>query len=292
MRTRLTERDIELLRWHSKLGYLSTTLVSQFFFEGRVKVARRRLKRLVDTSYLSWFEKPSPSSCGRWEHVFYLNKKKRRKISYLLEEDKAYFYKPPKSTLFANHKLEIARFILCLNACCDLHKEYSFEFFPEHESRAISKEEEGQERWPLIGSGKLFFIPDCLLVIQNNLKNAKSLLYLEIDTGSETLNGFSLRNKSDILKKLKAYMNYFASRRYQKTLSEKFKYSFKGFRVLVVTKPARQSRISELCEAINTKGVVWLTSFDKVSPKTLFSPIWQVPCINKEGFQSIAKNKG
>jgi len=288
---RITERDIALFRWLSKLNYLSTTLVSQFFFGDRVKVARRRLKRLVDTDYLSWFEKPSPSSCGRWEHIFYLNKKKRRKISYFLGEDKTCFYNPPKSTLFANHKLEIARFILCLNACCNLHKEYSFEFFPEYESRAISKEEKGQERWPLIGSGKLFFIPDCLLVIQNNVQNRKSLLYLEIDTGSETLNG-SLRNKSDLSKKLKAYMNYLASKKYQKSLSEKFNYHFKGFRVLVVTKPARQSRIAELCEAINTKGVVWLTSFDKVSPESLFDPIWCVPCTNKEELKAIIKNKG
>ena len=284
---KITKRDIEVLKWIAQLKYLSTSLIAKYFFNGKIKVARRRLKYLCDIGYLVWFEKMEVNSCGRWERVFYLNKNCKPEINCLGVPFS--FHNPPKNPLFANHDLEITNFILCLKTCCDKHDEYTFCHQLGNETRAVRKrnpeEEEQQGGLPFIGRNKSVFIPDALIVLQS--KKGKSLFFLEIDTGKEVISG-SFRNTADVSKKFKAYMDYFQCKKYQH-LADKHNFDFKGFRVLFVTTQERISHIQDVCQKIDTKGIVWITSFDKVNYESLFTPIWQVPCTEKNELMAIIK---
>ena len=286
MKTRITERDIDVLRWIALLKHLSTSLIAQFFFNGNNKVARRRLNRLsTNNGFLKWIEKPSASQ-GRWERIYYLNKQYREEIRCLLKTEDIICYSPPQNPVFVNHDLEIARFLLCLKTTCEIHGGYSFSCFLGHQARSLERNWHEKESLPFIGRKKASFIPDSMIVLHG--KKGKALLFLEIDTGNESITG-SFRNTANFSKKLKAYMDYLDCQGYR-SLSKKLNYEFKGFRVLVVTTPSRMNKLEGLCENISSRGVVWITTFDKVNTKKIFSPIWLVPCSNKKERQAIVTN--
>jgi len=285
---KITKRDIEALKWIAQLKYLSTSLIAKYFFDDKIKVARRRLKYLFDNGYLLWFEKMQVDSRGRWERVYYLNKKRKPEINCLGGIEFS-FYHPPKNPLFANHDLEIANFILCLKTCCDNHGEYTFYHQLGNETRAVRKsnpeEDNQQSGLPFIGRNKAVFIPDALIVLQARI--GKCLLFLEIDTGKEVITG-SFRNTADISKKLKAYKDYLSCKGYH-AFANKHNFNFKGFRVLFVTSQERINHIQDLCKKIDTQGIVWITSFDKINQGSLFNPIWHVPCAEKNELMAIVK---
>ncbi|MCK5342211.1 MAG: replication-relaxation family protein, partial [Candidatus Heimdallarchaeota archaeon] len=210
----MTKRDTELLMWTARLRYLSTSLASEFFFDGNVRIARRRLKRLCDTGFLSWFLRPAISR-GSLEHVFYLNKKRQEEINFILGNSPS-FYRPPRNPLLTNHDLEVGRFVLCLQRCCD-STEYSFEFFSGNEGQS-------KDVLPFVGKKKKSFVPDCTMKLDGS--KGSSLLFLEIDTGSESIIAAS-RKKSDVQKKLNSYLGYLKYRGYER-LSRKLGYQFKG----------------------------------------------------------------
>jgi len=286
MKARITERDIEVLRWIALLKHLSTSLIAQFFFDGNIKVARRRLNRLsTNSGYLKWIEKPSTSQ-GRWERIYYLNKQYREEIRNTLKAEDIICYGQPQNPVFVTHDLEVARFLLCLKTTCETHDGYTFSCLLGHQARSIKRNWHEKESMPFIGRKKASFIPDSMIVLSG--KKGKALLFLEIDTGKESITG-SFRNTADFSKKLKAYIDYLGSKGY-KNISKKFGYEFKGFRVLTVTTSSRLNKLKDLCEKVGSKGVVWLSTFDKINAKEVFSPVWQVPCSNKKGNQAIVTN--
>jgi len=285
MKIKITNRDIEIMRWIAKLKHLSTSLIAEFFFGGSVKATQKRLRLLSTAGYLCWVEKLNPNSIGRCERIYYLNKKLRDAFKYLLGQD-VIIYSPPKNLIFADHDLKIARFILSLKNCCEKNTEYSFYSEVVNRSKFLNRNLHKKEGLPVIGRSKGVFIPDSLIVLEG--KKGKSLVFLEIDTGKETING-SYKNTADLSRKLKAYVDYLNCKGY-KTLSEQFNYPFTGLRILLVTTSNRVEKISALCEQIDTKGVVWITSFDQVTPKILFDPVWKVP--EEKNLMSIIKKKG
>jgi len=281
---KITNRDIEIIRWIAKLKYLNTSLIAEFFFKGSVKATQKRLRLLSGAGYLCWFEKLNPQAVGRCERIYYLNKKLRDAFKYLLGQD-VIIYSPPKNPIFADHDLKIARFILCLKNCCEINTEYSFHSEVENRSKFLKRNLYKKEGLPIIGRSKAVFIPDSLIVLGG--KKGKSLVFLEVDTGKETISG-SYKNTADLSKKMKAYADYLSCKGY-KTLSEQFNFPFTGFRVLLVTTSKRVEKISALCKHINTRGVVWITSFDKVTTKIIFDQIWNVP--EEKNLMSIIKKR-
>ena len=274
MNIRLTARDIELLKWIARLRYLSTSLVAEFFFDGNIRISRRRLKRLCEAGFLSWFLRPA-SSRGNMEHVFYLNKKRQDEINFVLGYSPS-FYSPPRNPILTNHDLEVGRFVLCLQKCCDLSRQYSFQFFTGNEGQA-------KDVLPYSGKNKRAFVPDCTIKLDGN--KGSSLLFLEQDMGSESIVASSIK-KSDVQKKLIAYLSYWNYEGY-KRLSKKFGYSFKGFRLLIVTTPSRMKSIGDLCSNLGC-GFVWITSFDKIN--LMFNKIWIVPCSDKKELRALVKS--
>lgn len=269
------------------LKYLSTSLIANFFFSGRSKVARRRLRLLSDRGYISYFEKISHCRYGRLERVWHLDKKRKTELSHIIDSDNVSFHKPPANALYVNHYLKICEFILCLKRGCEVSGKYSFKFFIEYESHAFSRKREGRRKLPIIGKGKTPSVPDALIILQNS-EGIKSLFFVEIDLATETLVSAS-KNKKDIRNKIITYMNYLACKGY-KQLCKEFDFDFKGFRLLILTiSEARLRRLIELCEEIGTRGVAWLSTFDRVSQGTIFNPIWQVPCSEKKELRSIVK---
>jgi len=204
MKIKITNRDVEIMRWIAKLKHLNTSLIAEFFFNGSVKAAQKRLRLLSGTGYLCWFEKLSTHSIGRCERIYYLNKKLRDEIKYLLGQD-VIVYSPPKNPIFADHDLKIARFILCLKNCCERNTEYSFYSEVVNRSKFLKRNLYKKDGLPLIGRSKAVFIPDSLIVLEG--KKGKSLVFLEVDTGKETISG-SFKNTADLSRKMKAYADY------------------------------------------------------------------------------------
>lgn len=283
---RLTERDVEVLAWISRLRYLSTSLLADHFFGSSVKVARRRAKFLCDAGFLSWFSKPSFSKVGRWERIYYLNKGKSAELKALLGMDGVLFFSPSRNLLFVNHHLEVNRLLLLFKEDCNKSQKYLFDFLIEHESSVSSKR--GASGLPVLGGSKAFFVPDAVVCIKNR-DLQKALFFCEVDMGSQTLVSKS-KLSGDVREKLTAYKDLL-DRDGFKDLSEQFKYHFKGFRVLLVTvSDKRLDSLVDVCEGVDTRGMAWLTTFGLIGASSVFGKVWRVPCSGNDGLRAIVRD--
>jgi len=276
-----------VLYWIGRLRLLETTAISTFFFGSNINVARRRLRKMVDNNFLSFIEKPGSCSRGRLERIYYLNKKSRECIKYVMGEDNTYFYSPPNNLFFVDHSLALNHAILSLNASCK--NNYSFQFFIEHETNALHYKKKNKNLESKYLDLERDFRADCMIILKNP-KGQKSLFFIESDRGTITIS--SRRKGKDVASKVRAYKNYLSAGRF-KYLNKVFDSSFTGFRVLFTTNSeTRLHNIAGACEEIGgLRGILWLTSFDRItsSKNLLNDSLWVVPCSKRTGLQSIIK---
>ena len=287
MSYRLVSRDKTVLYWIGRLRLLKTTALSAYIFNSNINVARRRLKKMVDNNFLSFIEKPGSCSRGRLERIYYLNKKNREHIRYVMGEDNTYFYSPPNNLFFVEHQLALNHTLLSLNASCK--NNYSFQFFIEHETNALHYKKKNKNLESKYLDLERDFRADCMIILKN-FKGQKSLVFLEIDRGTITIS--AKRRGKDVSSKVRAYKNYLSAERF-KYLNKVFDSSFTGFRVLfITTSEARLNNIASACEEMGgLRGMLWLTTFEKItaSKNLLNDSLWVVPCSKRIGLQSIIK---
>jgi len=151
------------------------------------------------------------------------------------------------------HALEINRFFSLVMR--NLREPYSFIYLPEHTLQV-------QRKAFFLISGQNYCYTDGIMSITNNNTNKKALFTIEIDLGTEPL--------CIIRSKLEIYSLFNNSQEFRK-YSEYFDYSFKGYRLLFVTK--NQLRMDKIREF--SPPNVWLTTIDKI--ENILEPIWKVP---------------
>jgi len=115
--------------------------------------------------------------------------------------------------------------------------------------------------------------PDGVFALEKNGKTA--LFFLEIDRGTEVVSNA----EKGVLKSLRFYMNYLIEGKYQRYGKDFGVESFKGFRSLyVTTSENRLQNIRVATESLNipqkAKRFHWIITFDQLSEKSMFEPIW------------------
>lgn len=270
MEIQIFDRFKKIMRAFADYKILTTSHINELNFVN-IKTCQRWLRAKVRQGYLRWFPCPLMGQTGRSERVYYLNPKRASEIRALLQlpQDQPLTTRPPSNPVKIDHHLKINDFIIAL--ICGLGQKYSFECIPEY-GRGNHKILNLKEKYisdrvtlPVPPYREITFVPDAVFTIKNCLSDQKALFFLEIDNGSEPVS--SLKNK------LLAYTSY-ARGRFQRYSAE-FTFSFKGFRTLIVT--TGQTRLKHLLLLCKEFGsIFWLTTFDKVSPSTILTPIWLV----------------
>lgn len=284
----LTTRDKDTLLWIWLLQYLTASQYATIFCDGKsgIKVARRRLNILVENRYLSYFLGQNR------EHVFFLNKSRIGEIQDLLKDNVQGIVPKtdePRNPLFLNHHLSINDFITCLKLACQRISEYSLSFIPEYRGCQSGKKLEKYiaEYIPDPANSRkdYLFIPDCVFCLGNR-QDKKALFFLEADRGTSTLS--STTNNKDMVHKLKVYAKYLQTQAF-KRYCEEFSFTFKGFRVLIpTTSEERLNNILHLCNS----DMVWLTTWDKLSPETILDEIWKIKTPDGYELKAIVNNRG
>lgn len=281
MEIQTSTRFKKIMRAFANYRILTTSQINELDFIN-IKTCQRWLRAKVRQGYLSWFPCPLMGQTGRSERVYYLNPKRASEIRALLQlpQDHTLTTRPPSNSVKIDHHLKISGFIIALT--CGLGQKYSFECIPEYGKGNLKtlkpKEKYISDRVTLLipPFKDVTFIPDAVFTITNCLSGQKALFFLEIDNGTESV--MSLKNK------ILAYTSY-ARGRFQR-YCEEFSYSFKGFRVLIVT--AGQTRLRHLLLlAKEFNSIFWLTTFDKIIPSTILNPIWIIA--GTEDYRAIVK---
>jgi len=271
---RLTERDIscfkELLTYHS---LTATQLVKLELFPNEKK-ARERLALLHQEGYLDYRDKPYFGR-GRPEHVYYLKQRKIKEVLQLsgCSETEYHSMKPSAYSPFLLHQLAITDFSICVRQACKQSGCYETRIIPEHKQLygKSTKLKKSIAQQVVVNGVDVDLIPDGLICLSNKQQTTKSLFFLEIFRGSQTLEG-----EKGVSDKIKSYAAYWEQGLY-KDFTGIFSYDFKGFRVLLVIEPAPYlEKLKEICNQKAPAGLFWLALSEDIRPDTFFKPIWHV----------------
>lgn len=271
---RLTDRDIdcfkEFLNYH---GLTVAQLVKLELFPNEKK-ARERLAVLHVGGYLDYCDKPYFGR-GRPEHVYYLKQRKIGEVLQLLGCSPAGYrlIKPSAYSPFLLHQLAITDFSICVRRACKQSGSYEATIIPEYKQlyKKTSELKKSIAQRVVVNGVDVELIPDGLICMCNKQQTAKSLFFLEIFRGSQTLEG-----EKGVRDKIEAYSAYWEQGLY-KDFTEIFSCDFKGFRVLLVVEPVSYlEKLNEICSQKAPAGLFWLALSEHISPDTFFKPIWHV----------------
>jgi hypothetical protein len=267
------------------MNYLSASQITKLHFPNEKK-ARRRLRLLHNAGYLIRFGRPNLEAVGRGEYVYYLSSQGAEEI----REEKIP-KRRPKGLATIEHLLLLNDFRISLELACR-GSQFSTAFIAEYDKRDERARtfEKRTTDWVVIPETKerVRFTPDGVFSIANT-EGKNVLFFLEIDRGSENLR--SSGSNKGFAERIAVYKRYMDSNGYSR-YGEDFNYEFKGFRLLIVT--STQHRLEELkriASEADSRGFVWLTVQQNITPETLFGPIWQVASTEDKELRSIVSRE-
>jgi len=276
----LTERDLELLLSLSKYRYLSVSQIHTVHFPSR-QTTYRRLRALTNLNYVQPFNVPTIP-----ERLYHITKTGARALAAYAElpYDELPWHPPskkPKDYYFLRHFLELNDFQIALLEACLSSEIDLLGFLPEYKGtktpRGGLRRHVRDEAPDVTQHGRpVAHTPDAVFALEKASKPA--LFFLEIDRGTEVVSNPA----KGFLKAVRFYLNYWHSggyRRYEKEFG--ISQTRQPFRLLVVT--PSEARIDTMRQATtqlpfpnsDPKRFFWATTPDKISPETLFDPIWR-----------------
>lgn len=280
---KLTARDCELFDLLACCQFLTSTQATWACFESG-KTERRRVGMYIKEGYFASFSSPYSFKQGRPEQIIHLSPKRLDEVLSVIGNGLTradVVTRLPKESSLLFHLLSINDFRASLHRVCR-DNGLGYEFIAEYEKGHSNN----LERCLLQGAGH---VPDAVFTLKSK-EGKQSLFFLELDLGNEPI-ARSTRYGSDITSKFEAYQQCYVSRDFQE-YNNRFSYTFKGFRVLVVTSSVRRlTNIAEKEDSKRIKGLVWLTTRDQIRPESLFSPIWTAPGFDHNPL-SIVRSKG
>jgi hypothetical protein len=106
----------------------------------------------------------------------------------------------------------------------------------------------------------------------------KALFEMEYDRGKESITTGGIRAVT-MVRKISIFMQGLKEQAFQRySASLFFDYPFRTSRLLVITSSDERLRnLLSVCQAQKTGGMVYLTTVDRVTPESVFDPIWLVP---------------
>ena len=282
-RLRFTERDEMVFREFFEHKFLTAKQLTSLGYFPNEKKCRDRLHLLNKEGYIDFCQKPGFGK-GRAEYVYYLKRKAMEIIQLLGCTTEEICAAKPAYSPFLLHHLAIVDFSICVRNACEKSGGYEAKIIPEYK-----RWKAGQGNLKKATSQTIAFkgsnfeiIPDAVMCFTRREDNLKSLLFLEIYRGTQTIES----SKHSIQQKLEAYGAFLEQKSYGH-FSESFSYPFNGFRVLIVVHSVSSlEKLKALCQKI-AHGLFWLAVINDITPDTFFKPVWHVP--GEEGLKALVK---
>lgn len=271
----ITARDNKMFSAIAELGMLTNEQVRKLCYpdtEYGDKCSRRRTLLFQKNGFLVSFSRKQ--GVGRKQKVFAINKRKKREVADIICKEEI-MCAEPKSTMHLEHQLEINNFAIDIINACEKNDKYKSRMISDLKGAlnrdSVKKLISETEYLPYMG--KVSFIPDLSLCIENSESKKKALMFCEIDRDNLTLRRISGNNKN-VETKLLAYNNFWESKNY-KRYDKIFDYAFSGFKLLwVCLSKKRIDDILRLCKEQDSDLPIWFTTTKEVSEKGVFAKIW------------------
>jgi len=266
----VTPRDGAILRDAWLFRYLTAAQLNRLHF-GHLKIAQRRLRKLVALDLIARFRLPSAAPLGDQRWIYCLSRRGAREVAasenLAPNEVLAPFHAPTALGYLAHHESLTDVRIWFREAC--LERGFSHRFVPAYEE---VRDGGRQRRRVCMQLGAAQYIPDGVFTIDRP-GGRSALFVLEIDRGTEPLRratGSSVQAKLVLFRTafdegLSAYADLFGS-------------AFRGARLLwVVPDEKRRRAILDQAATEDLSPVVWATGQEHMrSSGSLAAAIWSV----------------
>ncbi|MFC1735281.1 replication-relaxation family protein [Candidatus Hydrogenedentota bacterium] len=265
--------ELDTLRTIANYRILSVTQITSLLFKNK-KAARRRINRLGDMGLL---ENVGFSRTGGRDETLYSVSPRG---ASLLREENVLPCKTPNKWITREGVFAVDHQIL-MN-WFHVHLEYVARQFDNMECNVLTEnspfhlKESGDV--PVISvpapdsddnTKAKSFVPDATFSLTDNKQEKTVLFFLEVDRGTESLDG-----PEGFAQKIINYKHYFRSERY-KYYERICLRELNGFRLLVLTHVAKNEvRISRLVREMSPSSFVWVTSAEKMFEQGLAAKIW------------------
>ena len=249
---RLTERDLEIIRYVGAFGCMTSGQVA-ILFGMNIKVCQRLLRRLCRADYLRNLPMPTVKA-GRCPNLFYLGSQG----AFLLDAEVS----KPRLTLKLSHQRRNTDLMI------SIIREFSdsglkCEVLPESVFRSINPSAE--------------LIHDGVFALRRNGKSA--LFMLENCSGTESVKSPSFHE--DIEVKMERYVELFEKPNIY-LYENYFEQNFNRFRLLFITNnEQRKSLIGRLAMEHDKHGFIWITTLRDFQRHGVNAPIWAVPALDQ-----------
>ncbi|MFC1606872.1 replication-relaxation family protein [Candidatus Latescibacterota bacterium] len=215
---------------------------------------------------------PLNQHAGKSDYVYSLAKRGAQELSGIWGRAVNTPKLSKKSESYLRHTIELNQFRIFVEKACHDHSDVQLDgIIPEYKGklgssgipiRTVQEKVKPNNRY---GSPEIF-IPDMVFVLSRG--NNKALFFTEIDLGSE--------KKSQLVSKVLDYEAYFKQKGF-KSYSRKFKYEFKGFRLLFVGDLTQfQKVITELNDTNIDLGYVWGGDIESLNESNFFDKVWVI----------------
>jgi Replication-relaxation len=274
---KLTKRDSALLVDLYKHRFLTIGQLQQLHFPSK-QTAYRRTRQLKDAGYISSFTVANID-----ESIFMVAPKGSQAVAEALgvdldelkwTETKA----KPRDYYFMRHFLAINDFRITLRLACEASGIKLLGFIPDYYGEKTDKGGVTKYIRDVIcdmadDRREVSHTPDGVFALERDGKQA--LFFLEIDRGTEVVSD----PEKGVLKSVRFYANYLLDGKYQRYALDFGVSAFHGFRSLYVT--TTDTRVANIRQAatslsvpVKTRRFTWITTNDKLTQSTIFTPIW------------------
>lgn len=276
----VTARDCKALRLVYDFRFL-TIDHAQMCVYGNHNVAQRRLSVLAGEDYLLSLP-VSRGLRGQPTRAYYINRRKRRAIEALLGEELLPCNIPgtlPENALVTAHLLELNTVLAAFYAG-SAAQGYFFRCIPEYCAMATPNGPlhplTCKIRDPTNGNRMVRVRRDAVCCI--GVGKNKALFELEYDRGKESITTAGIRAVT-LARTISIFMQGLKEQAFQRYAAPLFfDFPFRASRLLLVTtSDERVANLVTVCQEQKTAGMVYLTTAAKLTPESVFGPIWTVP---------------
>jgi hypothetical protein len=275
---RLTARDEALLVDIYKHRYLTIGQIHRLHFPS-LQTAYRRTRLLKSSGHLLAFNVPNVS-----DGIYGLTSHGLDVVAGATGVERADLKwneasRKPKDYYFMRHFISINDFRIAVRQACDKSSINLLGFIPDYygersPSGAVAKYVRDVICDLAPGRETISHTPDGVFALEKDGKSA--LFFLEIDRGTEVISD----PEKGVLKSLRFYANYLLEGKYQRYTKDFGVAGFKGFRTLFVTTTTDRldsirRAASELPTHDKARRFLWITTEEKVTNRSIFTPIWK-----------------
>jgi len=272
LRTRLKEKDLEILKTIAELRILTANQITVILDRNK-QALRRKLASLEKKGFIAAQVNELGRHRGRPERLFSLSLQglDLLKAQRILPEKTAKERVLAENISIVDHQLLTNWFWAHLIHLERIHKRICVDFLSE--TSPFLPQSESGHYFITDSAGKSIFTPDGVFMLTDTAENKSLLFFLEVDCSSESL-ASPKRHSKDIRQKIINYGTYFDGLGY-KRYEEFWNRRLNGFRMLFVSNSF--ARLNDLCSLVRQmppSDFVWLTNSQSMFKEGISANIW------------------